>query len=423
MEKVISVVNLKKVYKLYEKPIYRLKESLNITGKKYHKEHYALNNINFDVFKGETIGLIGKNGSGKSTLLKIITGVLYPTTGEISSHGRISALLELGAGFNPEFTGLENIYLQGTMMGYPSDEMQGKLQSIIDFADIGDFINQPVKTYSSGMFARLAFSVAINVDPDILIVDEALSVGDIFFQSKCYNKFEEFAEKGKTILFVSHDMGSIIKYCNRSILLHEGEFIAEGPSKEMVDLYKKIVSDSYYKDVKQEDITSVDDYNNAEWINRIPNKNPNHVEYGNKKAEIYDYGVFNLDDQIVTNVVKNQLFQIKLRVKFAVEVQSPIFAYTIKDVKGNDLTGTNTLFESVNTGSAIEGSIYEISFEQKLPLQNGEYLISLGCTGYELGELQIYHRLYDVLNLIVISEKNTVGFFDVNSSVELKKLK
>jgi ABC-type polysaccharide/polyol phosphate transport system ATPase subunit len=423
METAISVVNLKKIYKLYDKPIARLKESLNMSGKKYHKEHYALNNINFEVFKGETIGLIGKNGSGKSTLLKIITGVLYPTSGEVSSTGRISALLELGAGFNPEFTGLENIHLQGTMMGYSSEEMEKRLQSIIEFADIGDFLYQPVKTYSSGMFARLAFSVAINVDPDILIVDEALSVGDIFFQSKCYNKFEEFASKGKTILFVSHDMGSIIKYCNRSIVLHEGEFIAEGPSKEMVDLYKKMVSESYIKNEINESEIATFEYNNVEWSDKIPNRNPNYLEYGNKKAEIFDYGLFNLEEEIITNVVKNQLFLIKLRVRFTSEVQDPIFAYTIKDVKGNDLTGTNTLFESVQPGDAVVGSIYEISFEQKLPLQNGEYLISLGCTGFEAGELQIYHRLYDVLNLMVISEKNTVGFFDADSSVVLKKLK
>ena len=172
--------------------------------------------------KGECVGIIGTNGSGKSTLLKIVTGVLNPTSGNVELKGRVSAILELGAGFNMEYTGIENIFLNGTMLGYTEEEMKAKLDDIIAFAEIGDFINQPVKTYSSGMFARLAFAVAINVDPDILIVDEALSVGDIFFQSKCYRKFNDLKEAGKTILFVSHDMGSVIKYCERCLLINKG---------------------------------------------------------------------------------------------------------------------------------------------------------------------------------------------------------
>ena len=213
-EVAIKVENLSKMYKLYDRPMDRLKESLGLTKKKKYKEYYALNNINMEIKRGETVGIIGTNGAGKSTILKIITGVLNQTNGEVTINGRISALLELGAGFNPEYTGIENVYLNGTMIGFTREEIDEKLQDIIDFADIGDFINQPVKTYSSGMFVRLAFAVAINIDPEILIVDEALSVGDVFFQSKCYRKFEEFKELGKTILFVSHDLGSIIKYCD-----------------------------------------------------------------------------------------------------------------------------------------------------------------------------------------------------------------
>lgn len=193
----IKVNNVSKIYRLYDKPTDRLKEALGFSKKKRYKEHYALNNVSFDVKRGETVGIIGTNGSGKSTILKIITGVLNPSMGDVKIAGRISALLELGAGFNMEYTGIENIYLNATMMGFTREETDAKLQSILDFADIGDFVYQPVKTYSSGMFVRLAFAVSINIDPDILIVDEALSVGDVFFQVKCYHKFEEFKKWAK----------------------------------------------------------------------------------------------------------------------------------------------------------------------------------------------------------------------------------
>ena len=222
-ETAIRVADVTKIYKLYDNPKDRLKESLGLTRKKCYQEHYALNHINFEVKKGETVGIIGTNGSGKSTMLKLITGVLTPSSGEIQVDGRISALLELGAGFNMEYTGIENIYLNGTMIGFSRNEIDEKMQEILDFADIGEFVHQPVKSYSSGMFVRLAFAVAININPEILIVDEALSVGDVFFQAKCYRKFEEFKQQGKTILFVSHDLGSITKYCDRAILLNKGE--------------------------------------------------------------------------------------------------------------------------------------------------------------------------------------------------------
>ena len=211
----ISVRDLNKIYKLYDKPVDRLKEALGLSRRKRYKEHYALRNVDMDIRQGETVGIIGTNGSGKSTILKIITGVLNPTSGQVEVDGRISALLELGAGFNMEYNGIENIYLNGTMIGFSKEEIDQKLEGILEFADIGDYVYQPVKTYSSGMFVRLAFAVAINIDPEILIVDEALSVGDVFFQAKCYHKFEEFRNMGKTILFVSHDLSSVSKYCDR----------------------------------------------------------------------------------------------------------------------------------------------------------------------------------------------------------------
>ena len=208
----IQVKNLDKVYKLYDKPSDRMKEALGLSKKKKYKEHHALDQVNLTIYQGETVGIIGTNGSGKSTILKIITGVLNPSGGKVTVNGRISALLELGAGFNMEYNGIENVYLNGTMIGFSEKEIDEKMDAILEFADIGDYVYQPVKTYSSGMFVRLAFAVAINIEPEILIVDEALSVGDVFFQAKCYHKFEEFKEMGKTILFVSHDLSSISKF-------------------------------------------------------------------------------------------------------------------------------------------------------------------------------------------------------------------
>ena len=241
----IEVDNVQKIYKLYDKPSDRMKEAFGLGKKTKHKLHYALKGVDMKIYQGETVGIIGTNGSGKSTILKIITGVLNPTSGRVLVNGRISALLELGAGFNMEYNGIENVYLNGTMMGFSEKEIEAKLPDILSFADIGDYVYQPVKTYSSGMFVRLAFAVAINIEPEILIVDEALSVGDVFFQAKCYHKFEEFKKMGKTIVFVSHDLSSISKYCDRVYLLNQGNILGEGSPKAMIDTYKRVLVGQY----------------------------------------------------------------------------------------------------------------------------------------------------------------------------------
>lgn len=241
-ELAIQVTNLSKVYKLYDNPVDRLKESLHPFRKKYHRDFYALKDISFEVERGESIGIIGKNGSGKSTLLKLLTGVLTPTSGEVSVNGRIAALLELGTGFNPEMTGIENIYFSGTLHGYTREEIDDRLDGICSFADIGDFIRQPVKTYSSGMFVRLAFANAISVNPDILIVDEALSVGDIFFQQKCHARMEELVNNGTTIIVVSHATDTILKYSTRTMLLDEGACLLFGQPNEAVHRYYALLN-------------------------------------------------------------------------------------------------------------------------------------------------------------------------------------
>lgn len=421
MTNVIEVKNIKKMYQLYDKPISRLKEALSVSKKCYHTDFFALDNINFDVKKGECLGIIGTNGSGKSTLLKIITGVLNQTEGEVNVNGKISALLELGTGFNPEYTGIENIYLNGTMMGFSKKEIEGKVSQILDFAEIGDFINQPVKTYSSGMFARLAFAVAINVDPDILIVDEALSVGDIFFQSKCYRKFNEFKEKGKTIIFVSHDMGSILKYCDRTLLLHKGKQIELGVSSAVVDIYKKILVNQYdfsYDNNQGEvndDKIIINDNNSLK--KEAMTINPNYVEYGSKDAMIEDFAVLDHNNIITNSIYKGSEFKIWLKVKFNTKIHNPIFAYTIKDIKGTEITGTNSMLEGATLDYVNNGETIIVTFTQMMNLQGGHYLLALGCTGYQLDNLVVYHRLYDICNIEVLSNKNTIGFYDMSSKI------
>ncbi len=407
----ITVKDLKKVYKLYDKPSDRFKEAFGLTRKKA-KEHYALNGVSLEIFQGETVGIIGTNGSGKSTILKIITGVLSPTSGEVNVNGRISALLELGAGFNMEYNGIENVYLNGTMMGFSQKEIDAKLPEILKFADIGDYVYQPVKTYSSGMFVRLAFAVAINIEPEILIVDEALSVGDVFFQAKCYHKFEEFKKMGKTIVFVSHDLSSISKYCDRVYLLNQGNLLGEGSPKEMIDAFKRVLVGQYeIHDKEDMDI-------------HIPENvlNPELLEYGTKQAEMTEFYITDDKGVKTTAVIKGTEFTIHVKVAFHDRIVAPIFAFSFKNIKGTEITGTNSMIEKAFLEPVEAGTVKEVTFQQNMSLQGGEYLLSLGVTGYEGSEFQVYHRLYDVLNVTVVSDKDTVGFYDMNSKVEVKNV-
>ena len=455
-EKAISVSHIEKIYKLYDRRSDRLREALLPMGKKRHKDHYALKDVSFDVGTGECVGIIGTNGSGKSTILKIITGVLTPTAGTVEINGRISALLELGAGFNPEYNGIENIYLNGMMIGFSREEIDKKLDSILEFADIGDYVYQPVKTYSSGMFVRLAFALSINIDPEILIVDEALSVGDVFFQAKCYHKFEEFKEQGKTILFVSHDMSSISKYCDRVVLLDKGIKLAEGSSKKVIDIYKQVLVGQYKapetvmaenaeNGVIQAAGTSDDSVNagdsagmaaaesgkenvadNVSLSNDdISKKGPANLEkdtleYGSGKATITDVYLTDENGRKVNAVVKETYYTIHMNVSFSQDCPAPIFAYTIKDVKGTDITGTNTMYEKAFLSSVKAGEKKTITFRQKMMLQGGNYLVSFGVTGFENENFTVYHRLYDAIAMEVISDKNTVGYFYPGSEVKVE---
>ncbi len=333
--------------------------------------------------------------------------------------GRISALLELGAGFNMEYSGLENVYLNGTMIGFSKEEIDARLDDILEFADIGDFIHQPVKTYSSGMFVRLAFAVAINIDPEILVVDEALSVGDVFFQAKCYHKFEEFKKQGKTILFVSHDLSSVSKYCDRVVLLNKGVKLDEGSPKQMVDLYKQLLVGQ--NPVKQNESASEEQIpaENSEELGDFQ-MNPNMLEYGSRIAEITDFRVIDDKGMCSNTIEKGSEFKIRMKVRFNEDIQEPIMAYTFKNIQGTEITGTNTMYENAKVERSGKGDTCTVTFTQTMNLQGGEYLLSFGCTGYKNGDFTVFHRLYDACNITVISSKNTVGFYDMDSKVEVQ---
>lgn len=423
-EPVIKISNLVKEYKMYARKKYRLFETIFPWYHK-HTTFRAMDNLNLELRKGEVLGILGKNGAGKSTLLKMITGVVTPTSGTIEVNGKISSLLELGAAFNPELTGYENIYQHGQVMGLTDKEIKEKEQEIIDFADIGEHLSQPVKTYSSGMFARLAFACAINVDPDILIVDEVLSVGDMAFQLKCFKKFEQFKEKGKTIIFVTHNVNDVMTNCNRAIILENGKKTFDGSVKDGVNRYKKIIVGLNQNDeIKSEVVqASGDGIELTEtWKSKF-NQNPNMLEYGNKEAEVIDYGIFDEEGNPTSTFDNNDIVTFKSKVKFNTRVTEPLFTMTIKDFQGKDITGTNTNFEKIATGVFENGDVAIAEFKCKIPVVPGKYTVSFSCTKYnEEGELEALNRKYDALLIEIMSMKNVVGLLRIDPEVIIKKI-
>ncbi|MBO4293437.1 MAG: ABC transporter ATP-binding protein [Clostridia bacterium] len=426
-ENVIEIDSLVKRYKMYNRKKDRLIEAI-IPRINRHTDFLAINNLNLTVKKGEILGILGKNGAGKSTLLKMITGVVTPTQGELKVNGKISSLLELGAAFNMELTGEENIYQHGQVMGLTKEEIEKTKQDIINFADIGDHLYQPVKTYSSGMFARLAFACAINVDPDILIVDEVLSVGDMAFQLKCFKKFEQFKSKGKTILFVTHNIGDVIDNCSRVIILNKGQKIFDGETKEGVETYKKLItgmlkdkSEEQEMDKEQEVKQIVKD--DKLWKNNF-NLNPDMIIYGNNEAEIYDYGIFNSKGEFENVINNDDEISVKLKARFNKDVECPTFSMTIKDFTGKEICGTNTNIQKLYTGKCIENHEYICEFKQKMRLAPGKYTMSLSCSKYNMnGELVPINRNYDALIFEVISKKPVVGYYELDTQLDFKEIK
>lgn len=392
----IKVENLTKVYPLYNSRKDRLKEAIHPLRKKYHKDFYALHNVSFEVKKGETVGIIGKNGSGKSTLLKILSGVLTPTSGSVTINGKVSSLLELGTGFSPELTGIENVYFYGMLLGFSKKEMDEMLPDILAFADIGDFVYQPVKSYSSGMYVRLAFSVAVNVKPDILIVDEALAVGDIFFQQKCMIRMRRIIESGATILFVSHDPATIQSLCHRGVLLDKGKVAMIGPAKEVSQEYFKqihIQANEVLREVAEEtkkdnSVLASGNVNDAMPANTLTENDfldggeeftrRCTERFGDDVGWIRNVKVLNSKGEFTNRIEYKEPFTVRVYIKAKRDIDNYCVGFRVWDDKGMSLAGTHTIIERISLKPLAKGERLIIDFTVENIFNVGNYSVSAG---------------------------------------------
>jgi teichoic acid transport system ATP-binding protein len=397
----IAVDGVSKMYRIYDRPSLRLLEAFHPLRRKYHREFWALKDVSLTVKRGETVGIIGVNGSGKSTLLQLVCGILRPTRGEVRAHGRISTLLELGSGFNPEFTGRENVYLQGAILAMPRREIDRRFDAIAAFADIGGFLDQPVKTYSTGMLVRLAFSIAINVQPEILVVDEALSVGDVFFQAKCFHRMEELRRSGVTILLVSHEMNTVRTLCDRVVLLDAGEVVHEGEPRAAIETYFKrraqlmgsvdlasAVPSRRAKDAVVPDATPIEAQAGA-------------LRYGNGKARLVEYSANGRRNCREISVPSGGELDVTLTHAVFDRIANPIIGIMIRLPNGTQLFGNNTSFNKAPIGVLAPGQKIRTSFRQKLYLHNGQYLVTLTIGELVNDEVVYVDRYVDALLLIV----------------------
>lgn len=418
---VIDVDNVGKYYRLYDKPVDRLKSLLFARfGRSYGRKFWAVRGVSLQVGRGEAVGIVGRNGSGKSTLLQMIAGTLRPSMGTIRTGGRIAALLELGSGFNPEYTGRENVYLNASILGMTPAEVDARLDDILAFADIGRFIDQAVKTYSSGMFVRLAFAVAVNVNPEVLIVDEALSVGDVNFQAKCFRRIREFRDRGVSILLVTHDMSALTRFCDRAIVLDKGRVRGSGTAKSMVDLYKQIVMPN--ESAATGSVPSVTEPAAPKVDEKLKDQhtlNPATLEYGSRDMEIIDFGILDSKGKPLTVAVGGEEITIVVTAEVKRPVKHPILAYTIKDVRGTEVCGTNTLYMEEDLGVRHVGERVTVRWTQPADLQRGPYALSLGCTEFVDGGLAVHHRLYDVITFESQPFQRFTGFFDPRPTISV----
>ncbi len=453
----IRIMNLSKSYQIYEAPHDRLKQFVlprlqRIVGqatKQYYREFRALNDVSFEVRKGETVGIIGRNGSGKSTLLQIICGTLTPTGGTVETRGRIAALLELGSGFNPDFTGRENIYMNGSVLGLRLDEIDERFDDIVAFADIGDFIEQPVKTYSSGMMVRLAFSVAVSADPEILIIDEALSVGDELFQRKCFSRIEAIRANGSTILFVSHAGGTVVELCDRAVLIDGGEKLAIGVPKQIVGSYKKLLYAPQDKRASVREAirevgkgfattakTPFDDVSDDEFSSRMveeeskeyfdPNLKPTStIEYVSQGAYIDSAAVLTSLGELANNLVRGRIYCYTYKVRFVTSAKNVRFGMLIKTTSGVELGGGVSGSSALSSLSFVAaGSVYLVKFHFRCALNPGVYFLNAGVVGYVDDSETYLHRLIDVAMFKVLPETESLATgivdFDCNPQFRLE---
>ena len=417
----VETKDLVKVYKLYNNPRDRVKEGLGLGRKKYSQDFRALDGITFDVKKGETVGIIGTNGAGKSTLLKIITGVLAATSGELRVDGKIAALLELGAGFNQEYTGLQNIYLNGRMMGYSRSRMDKKIKDIVEFADIGDFINQPVKTYSSGMFARLAFAVSINVEPDILIVDEALSVGDLFFQNKCFQKFNELKDKGVTILFVSHDIASVRQMCSRVLWIEKGRQKCFDECDLVCDMYMDEKRKSMNRGV-------VVQTRNEERMKAVYEKERHSFPLLKYKSSslVSDkfrfLSCFITDDRgrITTDMTVECDYSVHIVIEFMEDIDNLIAGFVFENNKGLPLYDINNYINQKQTWKGEKGQVSEIVFSYRLPkIMKGSYVVSAALAQGTQEKHIMLTWLHGVLEVTVYNDGYNSSYIEIPGRISI----
>ncbi|MFT6408554.1 MAG: lipopolysaccharide transport system ATP-binding protein [Arenicella sp.] len=420
---VITVENITKCYETYQKPIHRLWQSFS-KEKKFYEEFWALKGVDLTVHKGETLGIVGKNGSGKSTLLQIITGILQPTSGHCQTTGRISALLELGAGFNPEFTGMENARLNASIMGLSREEFHQKLPDIVDFCGLGDFLHRPVKTYSSGMFVRLAFAVAINMNPDILIVDEALAVGDVRFQRKCFRRLEQLKEQGVSILFVTHSTDSVLQYCDRAIMLDEGELKLTGSPKEVVQAYLEMMFASDV-DLKPSAAVNPNDYSvdfdpTLDNCLNHPTYNSNEERWGDGRAKICHYEVLQNGAPTTGLVQRGDKVQIKMSALFENDVSDLIYGITVKTNDGNAVYGTNSRLVGNLPTEQKAGDLVSIEYRLTMNLLAGDYFISLGVAqDHESKDAIPVDRRYDMIHLHISETQDSFGYAALDGGMSL----
>ncbi len=427
---VLDIKHISKEYRLYNSELDRLKEAFHPLKKSYHKKFYALNDVDFQIMEGEKVGIIGANGAGKSTLLKIITGVLKPSAGEIIADGKIAALLELGAGFNQNYTGIENIFLNGTLMGYSDKEINERMKKIIDFADIGDFINQPVRNYSSGMFVRLAFATQIFSEPDILIVDEALSVGDIRFQQKCFRAMESIM-KEKTVVLVTHDTAAVTRFCQRVVWINKGQVMYDGDVPEGLKRYKEFLINQAIEEKEQIggndfSVTSekVSVLKKSTLDKYIPKVLPSIRYKGNGQAKIYKCGLYNEENEIIEDVEPKQKVKCIVCASYEKEVLHPILGLTIKDRLGNEVFIINSETLRIELPIAKGKQEYIMSFMMP-ELNQGKYTVSIAlANGYQNDHVQmcwlddalifrIPEREYDIPGMIYL-EDGTIETYEID---------
>jgi ABC-type polysaccharide/polyol phosphate transport system ATPase subunit len=373
------------------------------------KPFKALDDISFSLKKGESIGIIGLNGSGKSTLLQIIAGTIQPSIGDIKVCGRVAALLELGSGFNPEFTGIENIYLSASILGLSKQQIDKKVGKITEFADIGDFINQAVRTYSSGMAMRLAFAVAAHVEAEILIIDEALAVGDARFQIKCFSFLEDFQKKGGSLILVSHDLNSLAKFCETSILLHQGKLVRNDLTINVINHYSQIISEgSNESNLNSETPVHGKDMEKSD--------GPELLSYGGELGELNSVCINNNKTAMIC---AGDEFCISFRADALSRINKPIFALRIRDSKGQEVYGTNTKFLNTPTPNLVSGDSVTVKFVQNANLGVGKYFISVGFTYYDGNDLKVVHRLRECLEFEIFNEDGSFGISNCFSNVSI----